>query len=336
MANLSRRSVDWRDSGIVIDEDHQFNSFDVICGDFTSTLSGRSYIELAPSNLSTQTNSSSFEKIVQDQDDDGDTILHLAVVGFPLDKVKDLTKICDLNAINNMIQTPMHVAAMANRPEMVELLLEAGARYDVHDRRGNTPLHLACQKNHSDIVWILLSFIKRLSQSESSTFNGATSEHSSTLKRYIEMTNFEGQTCLHLAATHNWQNVIATLVQKFDADLNCRDSRSGDTILHKAISSFNVELVRFILQLGKHCNKPDFNGRTPSDTIKLLRESRLDKTQLEKLVVIEQLVNERIEQCANQDGCCAPLTSTINQFNHEMLDPSSSSSDYSDSDSEMN
>lgn len=338
-ANLSRRSVDWRDSGIVIDDDHQFNSFDVICADFASSASGKSCADLATNNSSFSISSS-----LDNQDDDGDTILHLAVVGFTTDKVKDLIKICDLNAINNMIQTPMHVATMANRPEMVDLLLAASAKHDVHDRRGNTPLHLACQKNHSDIVWILLNYVKSHHRTQeepdatSAVINAPTKTGTTTnsLKRYIEMTNFEGQTCLHLAATHNWQNVIAMLVQNFDANLNCKDSRSGDTILHKAISGFNVELVKFILQLEKHCNDTDFNGRSPSDTIKLLRESRLDSKQLEKLLIIEQLVNERIKQCSAQGGCCASSLGNKNRINCEILDPSSSSSDYSDSDSDMN
>lgn len=312
--NLSRRSVDWRDSGIVIDEDYQFNSFDVICGDFPSSLSGKSCTQLETA--------SPYERIVYEQDDDGDTILHLAVVGFALDKVKDLIKICDLDAVNNMIQTPVHVATMANRPEMVDLLIEAGSRYDIHDRRGNTPLHLACQKGHIEIVKILLDFVMlRFSQDQ--------------VKNYMEMTNFEGQTCLHLAATHKRQNVIELLVQKYNADVNCKDSRSGHTILHKAIISFNVDLVSFILKLGQHCVVPDFTGRTPSDTIRLLRESRLDSDQPERLSIIEMLVDERIKSCIEQNGCCFGRNSSNRLVNNEALDPSSSSSDYSDSDSDM-
>lgn len=307
--SISRRSVDWRDSGIEIDDDQQFNSIDAIC-DIDSTL------------ISQSRGCCLIDGITYDADVDGDTILHLAVVGCTLDKVKDLIKICDLDAINNMMQTPMHVATMANRPEMVELLIFSGAKLNIHDRRGDTPLHLACQKGYKDIADTILNAIKSGSNSDGLT-----------LKQQIEMTNFDGQTCLHTAALHDQSAIIELLVNKYEADVNCRDSRSGETIMHKAIGKFSVDLIAFILSLGKHCNQADYSGRMPLDMIRILRESRIDKFQVDKLVLTEKLVNERIQICVEQNGCC--LMKKNVQSNDEILDSSSSSSDYSDSDSDM-
>lgn len=316
----SRRSVDWRDSGIVIDEDHtHFSSYEPIFDHSSrSSLSTASIHHEIPSAIETPAYCP-IQKIAYDQDVDGDTILHLAVVGFPLNKVKDLVKICDLDAINNMMQTPMHVAVLANRPEMVELLISTGARVDVHDRRGNTPLHLACQKGHKEIVEIILD-----------------SDKQNQLQR-IEMANFDGQTCLHLASTNEQRQILELLVIKYNTDINCKDSKSGETIMHKAICKFNIDLVAFILRLPKHCNIRDFSGRTPLETIRILRDSRANESQMDVLDVINRLVLNSIESCPMD--CCKGYKQQI--ANNELILDSSetsscSSSDCSDSDYEMN
>ena len=313
--NLSRRSVDWRDSGIVIEDDQQFLSAEGL-GDYSNGC-------IQPSLSSIPDLFSPVERIVYNQDDDGDTILHLAVVGFTCDKVKDLIKICNLDAINNMMQTPLHVATIANRPEMVELLVKAGARVDVHDRKGNTPLHLACQKGHLEICAIILNSIRQ--QDAKST------QACLSIEQLIDMTNFDGQTCLHLAATNNRQDVIDMLVKKYDANPNTRDSRSGDTILHKAIQTFNTNLIAFILNLDKHCNEANYSSRRPSDMIRMLQESVTDESHARMLFLADKLINERIAKCIEQKGCCERLK----LLSETLIDSSSSSSDYTDSETEL-
>lgn len=327
----SRRSVDWRDSGIVIDEDQHFYSFDNTSRDLG-----------LPINLSTPLQEEKLEQYQEEQvknrslfdvkcsslldhDDDGDTILHLAVVGCTVSKVKDLIRVCDLNAINNMMQTPLHVAVMASRAEMVELLIVSGARLDVHDRRGNTPLHLACQTGQKNIVVLILDSLQKSSQSTDSR---------PSVSQQINTTNFDGSTCLHLCALEDKRDIIELLVKNYEADLNSQDSRSGETIVHIAIKKFNPDLVAFILSLSKHCNRADYSGRQPMDTIKILEDSISDPYQLETLKQIEQSVFNRIKACIkSSDGCC--FSEQLERLNNPILDSSSSSSDYSDSDFEM-
>jgi len=297
---ISRRSIDWRDSGIVIEEDQQFNSVDAIFDSDTKKPS-------LPANDSPLTEAG-FRNV------DGDTMLHLAAVGSTLNEVKDLIQMFDVNAINSMLQTPLHVATLANRPEIVELLLSSGARLNVHDRRGNTPLHLACQNGLKQITCIMLDAVT----------NCVTSDLL-CLDQHIELTNFDGETCLHLAASRNEIEIIEMLVKKYNADLAIQDSRSGATILHKAIIDFNVERVESILKLKTHCNRGDYAGHKPSDTIKILRNSKLTQSQLTKLVLIEKLVSDAINQCIEHNGCCS--------LNDELLVCSSSRSECSDSDS---
>lgn len=332
--NLSRRSIDWRDSGIVIDEDnHLFHPFENIRS-FDSQSSLRSDYDRGHSSQQVQprtfaNNEQSKQNIALRHDEDGDTILHLAVVGLSLEKAKDLIGLCDLNAINNMMQTPLHVATLAERPEMVRLLLSSGAKLDVHDRRGNTPLHLACQKGLIEIVEIILDAIAM----EQIKSGGPTREQA------IKSCNFEGFTCLHLAAMNVQNKIIELLVSKYQADLSARDSKSGETILHKAIRHFNIDLVNFILKRSNQhslINAADYSGRVPVDTLRvLLKESDMTNNHQDnnysKLVMMKQLIEDGIGECVAQGGCCVGK----NKRDSEPLnssDTDSSSSDYSDSD----
>ena len=351
--NLSRRSVDWRDSGIVIDEDHQFISFETLdkfnysaTTTTTSTTTNTTTATTKATTLHLQQQSRkptsqgtcySAQKLPlpNHKDADGDTLLHLATVGLTLDKVKDLIKLCDLNATNNMLQTPLHVAVQANRPEVVEMLIFSGARLDVQDRRGNTPIHLASSKGHKEIVEIIL--------------DAAIARNKSPIEaiKYFETTNFDGLTCLHLAAENDRRDIIEILVNKYHVNVNCHDSKSGETIMHKAISKLNSDLVKFLLKLSKHCNEPDYSNREPLDTIRKLSDSRLNREQANKLRLIEQLVNERIHECIGQGGCCLN-SETYRRMSNEpdgIIRPGSSSSsssssseytsDESDNDSEV-
>ena len=333
----SRRSIDWRDSGIVIDDDHYlFQSFDTLSNfDTQSSIQSECNHQQASTSQSGTTSLETtthgpVQRLMFDKDDDGDTILHLAVVGFTLEKVQDLIKLCDLNAINNMMQTPLHVAVLANRPEMVQLLVNSNAKLNIHDRRGNTPLHLACQRGLIDIVEIILAAISTSEQQ-----NGQV-----TVQQMIETCNFDGLTCLHLAAINDKSNIIELLVVKYQANLNVKDSRSGETIVHKAIREFNVDLVAFILSLiDQHCNGVDYSGRGPLSTIKMLESAQpTDESQLAKLLKIKELVEEGIRRCEARQGCCLGRQEQLqaNIDSSDCTDCSSASSDYSDSEYEMN
>lgn len=323
-ASMSRRSIDWRDSGIVIDEDNHL--FDTLYNfDTRSSINSEQYnFPSTSSNVSTAT-CSPMPRVAFDQDDDGDTMLHLAVVGFILDKVKDLIDLCDLNAINNMMQTPLHVATLVNRPEIVQLLVDFKAQLNVHDRRGNTPLHLASQSGSTEIVEIILNAIAKKSYEEL------------TVQQMIETRNFDGYTSLHLAAINDKRNIIELLVKKYGADMNCKDSKSGETIMHKAVRQFNVDLVAFILKLSdQHCNSRDFSGREPLDTVEVLQEAHFkDPNQSAKLGRIYELIETSMRHCIAKRGCCAGRPARRSE-SLEKSDYSSSNSGYSDSECELN
>lgn len=54
-------------------------------------------------------------------------------------------------------ETPLHLAAQSNRPEIIALLVEKGASVDITDLQGQTPLFHAAEKGHVESVKQLLS-----------------------------------------------------------------------------------------------------------------------------------------------------------------------------------
>jgi ankyrin repeat protein len=63
----------------------------------------------------------------------------------------------NVNAINDIGFTPLHIAVVYDRPEIVKLLLKNGANIDaVTKNKENTSLHLAITMNNSNMVRILI------------------------------------------------------------------------------------------------------------------------------------------------------------------------------------
>ena len=54
--------------------------------------------------------------------------------------------------------TSLHVASLAGRAEVVEMLLKKGAKVDERRTDGSTPLHLACARGHTKVVQCLIAY----------------------------------------------------------------------------------------------------------------------------------------------------------------------------------
>ena len=76
---------------------------------------------------------------------------NLSKVDYYLMKNKFLIKMID-----DFNQTPLHIAAKRDNPELIKLLLEFGAKIDFEDCAGQTPLHISSKYNRIENVKILL------------------------------------------------------------------------------------------------------------------------------------------------------------------------------------
>lgn len=133
----------------------------------------------------------------------------------------------DVNAPQPDGLTALHWAAFNGSPEIVDVLLYAGASLEPRTRAGGyTPLHLAARSGHASIVGLLLE-------------RGAE----------VDTWTSTGVTALHFAAQANDAESVRALVTH-GADINAPDGFQSRTPLVFAASRDATAAVRTLLELG--------------------------------------------------------------------------------------
>ena len=196
------------------------------------------------------------------QDDDGDTLLHIAIIITEPDLVFyfiDFTASSDwLNIKNKLSQTPLHVAVLTNKKSVVRRLVIGGANIEARDCYGNMPVHIACREGLLDIVRALVepvSFEEQQRNNYDYAFNQLHQKFS------LNAVNYDGVPCLHIAASKGHLDIVKLLL-KHGADINAKAEKSGRTILHEAAWHGNLNLVKFLVSLETTCN---INAKTYDD-----------------------------------------------------------------------
>ncbi|CAI0416760.1 unnamed protein product [Linum tenue] len=141
----------------------------------------------------------------------------------------------DPNEADNGARTAMHIAASSGNDHCVALLLEYGGDPNKKDSEGNVPLWDAMLGKHESVIKLLVE-------------NGATLSSGDT-----------GQ----FAFTAVEQNDLELLnkIVSYGGDVT-RQTSSGTTALHAAISEGNIDIVKFLLDQGADIDLPDSNGWT--------------------------------------------------------------------------
>ena len=198
--------------------------------------------------------------MVYRQDTDGDTLLHTVLILLDTDTalyIIDNSPSCTwLNIRNNLSQTPLHVAVLTNQTTAVRRLVVGGADVEARDRHGNLAIHLACREGFPDVLRVLLQPILE-EEEQWNNYDVSLQNFNHT----IESVNYEGLTCLHLAASYNHVDVLKILLEN-GADINVKAEKSGRTILHEIAWSGNLELVKFLLRCGRTL---DINAKSYDD-----------------------------------------------------------------------
>ncbi|KAM8846918.1 NF-kappa-B inhibitor epsilon [Synchiropus picturatus] len=180
--------------------------------------------------------------------EEGDTVLHLAIIHEDEPFAQQLIQIFPkevLDIQNNLYQSPLHLATYLNLPTVVRSLLEKGVSLHLQDQDGNTALHVACQHGQSACASEMTSLLSH-----------------SQLAPVLEIQNWRGFACLHLAAL-NRQHDIMNLLMRKGADLNIKEGTSGKTALHLAVELHDVTTVKLLLSRGANVDAAMFNGCTP-------------------------------------------------------------------------
>ncbi|XP_026174726.1 NF-kappa-B inhibitor epsilon [Mastacembelus armatus] len=180
--------------------------------------------------------------------EEGDTILHLAIIhedDFITQQLIHLFPKEVLDIQNNLYQSPLHLATYLNLTTAVKSLVEKGASLELQDQDGNTALHVACQHGQRECA------------------NEMTRDISpSKLAPVLETQNWRGLACLHLAALNRQHEIMKLLVKK-GADLNIQEGTSGKTALHLAVDLHDIKSVKLLLNKGANVDAAMFNGCTP-------------------------------------------------------------------------
>ncbi|XP_067652489.1 NF-kappa-B inhibitor cactus-like [Haliotis asinina] len=194
------------------------------------------------------------------QDKDGDTNLHIAIIQKEICIVRNMIGLAPhsdwLNTANGLLQTPLHLAVITRQIDVVRRLITSGASPDVRDLHGNTPLHIACKEGYDDIVEYLLT-------PRNVGILTITDSKLPHISHYLSIRNYEGHSCLHLAAMETNLKVMDLLLSA-GADINIGDGKSGRTVLHWATETGNRILLHFLLMFEKlDVNCTTYSGLTP-------------------------------------------------------------------------
>ncbi|KAM8833120.1 nuclear factor of kappa light polypeptide gene enhancer in B-cells inhibitor, alpha b [Synchiropus picturatus] len=181
--------------------------------------------------------------------EDGDTLLHLAIIHEAKDYIQtmiDMSKNTHfLNTQNDQRQTPLHLAVITNQPDVCQHLLVSGCDPTLVDEGGNTPLHIACRHGNLPCFSVI-------------TQNCATAR----LATVMAACNYQGQNCLHLASVHGFLSLVENLVG-LGADVNAKEQRNSRSALHLAVDHQNLPLVKLLLKKGADPNQLTSGGHTP-------------------------------------------------------------------------
>ncbi|XP_066490814.1 NF-kappa-B inhibitor alpha [Tiliqua scincoides] len=182
--------------------------------------------------------------------EDGDTFLHLAIIheekALSLEIIRQAGRDpAFLDAQNGLRQTPLHLAVITDQPEIAEMLLKAGCDPEIRDFRGNTPLHISCEQGSLRGVGVLTQYCQQ--------------RH---LQSLLQSSNYNGHTCLHLAAIQGYLAIVECLL-RLGADVNAQEPCNGRTALHLAVDLQNPELVSLLLRHGADVNKVTYQGYSP-------------------------------------------------------------------------
>ncbi|NWR93222.1 NFKB1 factor, partial [Furnarius figulus] len=184
------------------------------------------------------------------QDDNGDNVLHLAIIHLHTELVKNLLEVMlDLNYSdvinmrNYLYQTPLHLAVITKQAEVVEDLLKAGADVSLLDRHGNSVLHLAATEGDDKILSLLLKHEK--------------------ISPMVNLSNGDGLSAIHMAVMANSMSCLKQLIAA-GVNVNSQEQKSGRTALHLAVEQDNIPLAGYLLLEGDaDVDSTTYDGTTP-------------------------------------------------------------------------
>lgn len=163
-----------------------------------------------------------------------------------------------MDTTDNYGATPLHYAAKFGNVQVVELLIQKGARVDGTDIRGRTAAHIAGSEGDTGVL-------RRLIKS------GAN----------LHSADHAGNTPLHLASFNGRRAAVILLIQR-GPDVVSTHNENGETPLHCAVYRSHKTIARLLID----------NGADEGDAVfaATLSEADLDLSTISKLTAARKRV----------------------------------------------
>ncbi|XP_044043940.1 NF-kappa-B inhibitor zeta [Siniperca chuatsi] len=233
------------------------------------------------------------------QDVDGDTFLHIAVAqgrrALAYVLATKMARYGSLDMKEHNGQTALQIAAATNQHLIVHDLLAHGAHINTRDLWGRSPLHVCAEKGHFlslQSIWRTLIGSGEPIDIEMFNYDGFTPLHAAVLSHNAvvkELRSLESP-CSYMAAElvrrrQMYVECIKTLLL-MGASFGTKDLKSGRTCLHMASEEANVELFNIFFDQPSSLsivNIKTFSGNTALHIVSALQNH---KTQVEAVKLL--------------------------------------------------
>ena len=167
--------------------------------------------------------------------------------------------------------SPLHVACLLGRLDLVTCLIKLGALIDVVDGISLTPLQTAIRHGHTEIACYLIKSGANVSVSNSENMTPLHSVcaegHTETALCLLEcgarvnVGDKHHRTPLHMACEKDHHQTALCLIEN-GADINCKDENQS-TPLQRACEKGHYQTAVCLIQKGVDVNSKDKNESTP-------------------------------------------------------------------------
>uniref|UniRef100_A0A667FQM0 Ankyrin repeat and death domain containing 1A n=2 Tax=Felidae TaxID=9681 RepID=A0A667FQM0_LYNCA len=167
--------------------------------------------------------------------------------------------------------------------QILQILVNSGAKIHCKNKDGLTLLHCAAQKGHVPVLAFIMEDLEDVPLDQADKL-GRTAFHRAAEHGQLDALDFlvgsgcehsvkdkEGNTALHLAASRGHLTVLQRLV---DIRLDLEEQNvEGLTALHAAVEGSHPDCVQLLLEAGSSVNALTQVVRPPQDCLPLATES---------------------------------------------------------------
>ncbi|EAY02106.1 hypothetical protein TVAG_372510 [Trichomonas vaginalis G3] len=180
-----------------------------------------------------------------------------------------IDKGCDIDAVDEMLQTALFKAASINAIEVAELLISNGADVNYQNEYQETPIFAAASRNHHEMVKYLISkgaAINVTNENGESAFHVAIRFNcEKVVEAFIEngfdpTTKFDDETPMEIAAATEAVDALKVLISH-GADFN-EVNEKGMNLLHTSAITGSENITKFLIKHGLDVNKLDIHGNS--------------------------------------------------------------------------